>query len=330
MDKGKILKFCLLGRGSIGTRHLNNLKSLGFHDLAAFSEMKDPAKDQAYVDKYNVCTLHSIDEVKRYRPNVFIIANPTSEHVKSANLALECDAHIFMEKPLSDTAKGVRELRRKIKAQKKIFFQANCLRFHPAVRKIKEMIDSGDLGKIYFAQIQAGQFLPDWHPREDYRSSYAGKKSLGGGVILTLQHEIDYAYWFFGKFSKVKAFARTVSDLQIDVEDVACVIAETQNRQLIEIHLDFLQRPSRREIHVHGNKGAIDYRFGDSKLYFYDFKRQASVLLIDLSQVNANQMYLDEMRHFINCIQNNDVPIVNIDDAVAALNLCLEIKRKSL
>lgn len=326
MDKK--LRFCLIGRGSIGTRHLKNLKFLGYNDIIAFSRSNNPAKDKEYLDTYQVKTLSSLEEVKNYQPDAFIIANPTSEHIEAANLALDMDAHIFMEKPLAHNLDGTSEFKEKLAKKNKIFLQANCLRFHPVIKKIKEMIDSGDFGKIYFSRIQVGQYLPDWHPDEDYKISYAGRKDLGGGVVLTLQHEIDYAYWFFGKFNKIKSLVRKVSDLEIDTEDVASIIAESAKGQLVEIHMDYLQRPGGRTIHIQGSTGSVDYKFGDEVMEFFDAEKKVAKPIFELKDYDSNQMYIDELKHFIDCLSGDSQPLVNIDDAVYTLEACLKIKEQ--
>lgn len=321
------LKFCLVGRGSIGTRHLKNLKSLSFNNIIAYSEFIDKDKDEEYNFKYEIRTFHNIEEVKKVRPSAFIIANPTANHMKFADIAVEMNSHIFMEKPISHSLDGIENLRNELSKRKLVFFMANNFRFHPVLNKIKRLIERKKFGDIYFARIMAGQYLPDWHPSEDYRKGYAAREDLGGGVVLTLQHEIDYAYWLFGKFKRIKSFVKKISKLEIDVDDVASVIIETESGQLIEIHIDYLQRPPKRTIQIQGEKGSIDYRFGDQYLEFYDFKQQEHINILDLTGYNNNQMYIDEMEHFIKCIATDEKPKSTLEDGIYILKTCVEIKK---
>lgn len=322
------LRFCLVGRGSIGTRHLVNLQSLSCNNIVAFSESPHNDKNEAFFKKYNIKTFCDLDDVRNFKPDVFIIANPTSEHVKIAKIALDLDCHIFMEKPISHSSPASEELKELISKKNLIFFLANNLRFHPVLIALKKIIDSYALGNIYFARIMVGHYLPDWHPWEDYRNSYSAQKKLGGGVVLTLQHEIDYAYWLFGKFKSLKSYVKKISDLEIDVEDIATIIIETDNGSVIEIHLDYLQRPPKRSVQIQGAKGSIDYSFGDEYLRFHDFNRQEYRNIINLRGYDCNQMYIDEMKYFIKCVTDGEEPKSSIDDAIYVLKACLEIKRK--
>ena len=322
------LLICLVGRGSIGACHLRNLNSLGQKNIIAYSENSNKEKDEEYINTYGVKTFNSIEGIKCSNPYAFIIANPTSKHIETAQLAIAMNSHIFMEKPVSNGLKGIDELREKIHKKKLTFFLANNFRFHPVIIKLKELIEKNEFGDIYFARIMAGQYLPDWHPWEDYRQGYSARKDLGGGVVLTLQHEIDYAYWLFGEFKGIKSKVKKMSQLETDVEDIASIILETKTDHLVEIHLDYLQRPPKRTIHIQGSKGSIDYKFGDEYLQFYNFNKQTYDNILDLSNYDNNQMYLDEMKHFIECINNNEKPRSNIDDAIYVLETCLEIKKE--
>lgn len=322
------LRFCLVGRGSIGTRHLNNLKYLSYHDITAYSKIQNKEKDANYRDEFGIETVHTIEEVKKIKPDAFIIANPTTKHMELAAVAVDMNSHIFMEKPLSHNLKGVDELKDSLSDNNLVFCLANNFRFHPAVIRIKKLIKDYAFGDIYFARIMAGQYLPDWHPWEDYRQGNSARKQLGGGVVLTLQHEIDYAHWLFGEFKRLKAMVRKVSGLQIDVEDVAATIIESERCPLIEIHLDYLQRPSKRSIQIQGSKGSIDFRFGDRYLQFYDFEQQDYEIIFDLESYDNNHMYVDEIQNFIRCISGEEKPQSGIDDAIYVLKTCLRIKKE--
>ncbi|MBF0343550.1 MAG: Gfo/Idh/MocA family oxidoreductase [Nitrospirae bacterium] len=323
----KHMKFAVFGRGSIGTKHIHNLQSLGFVDIQAVSFRRDVRKDIHYKQTYGINTLHSIDELSDYNPDAFIIANPTSKHIETAKIAIGMESHIFMEKPLSHSLDGVDCLQDNILKKGLVFLQGNNLRFHPVLIMIKNIIENGDLGDICFARVVAGQYLPDWHPLEDYRDSYSAIAALGGGVVLTLQHEIDYVYWFFGKIKVVKSIVKKVSNLEIDVEDVAGILLETQRCPIVEVHLDYLQQPCKRYIQVQGTMGSLEYSFGDDSLKLHDLQMDIYKEILNVRNYDYNETYLNELTHFIDCIDKGEKVAVNIYDAINVLKICLEIKR---
>ena len=127
--------------------------------------------------------------------------------------------NIYIEKPLSNNLKGIQQLenlQKKFNLKILVGFQ---LRYHPGLILIKNLIKNKSLGKVYSVGSDVGEYLPSWHPQEDYKRSYASKKKLGGGVILTLIHEIDYLYWIFGEFKSVYATGGKFTKLKLNVED---------------------------------------------------------------------------------------------------------------
>ena len=94
-------------------------------------------------------------------------------------------------------------------------------RFHPGLLRCRELIDAGRIGKPLSFRAEWGEYLPGWHPWEDYRKSYSARKDLGGGVLLTLSHPLDYIRWFFGDPEWIWAMNGKISDLELDVDDIA-------------------------------------------------------------------------------------------------------------
>src|SRR5206468_7309611 len=82
------------------------------------------------------------------------------------------------------------------------------------------------IGNVLAARLEFGEYLPGWHPYEDYRQMPASRRVLGGGVILAQIHDLDLAYAFFGFPRRVFAVGGHLSDLEIDVEDTASILME--------------------------------------------------------------------------------------------------------
>ena len=188
------MKVVVIGYGSIGKRHVNNLLSL--HGLEVIVCTK--RKDTDFLKKKGCKVFSSFERCLMEKPDIAVIANVTSLHIETAIKLANARCHLFIEKPLSNSMRGVRTLLEQVKKKRLVTLMGCNLRFHDCIRKIKEIISNNEIGRIVSVRVENGSYLPNWHPYEDYRHGYAAREDLGGGVVLTCIHEIDYLYWFFG------------------------------------------------------------------------------------------------------------------------------------
>lgn len=318
------MKFLFVGLGSIGQRHLRNLHALGHRDFLAYRTAKEI---HAIETEYGIRRVSSYEGGLAAKPDAVFITNPTSFHVSYALRALRKGCHVFVEKPLSSAIDGVSELAVAAKDQNRILYVGYHLRFHPVLQAIKTLLDGGVLGKLIAAHIEVGEYLPDWHPGEDYRQGYAARKDLGGGVILTLSHELDYALWLFGPAHSVYCLGGSRSDLLLDVEDVAKMLIEFDSGCIADIHVDYLQRPPRRTFQLIAEKGKVEWDYFSDRAYifWYDRAKETGELRLPAG-FEKNVMYRDEVSHFIRVIKGEEQPRVPMADAVDTLRAALAAK----
>src|SRR3989338_3505858 len=193
-------KIIVVGCGSIGSRHLKNLCSLGVKKLIAVDLDKERLKslEKIIKDLKTYTNLDSALEKETYI-NAGFVCTPTSLHIPVATKLAKAKINLFIEKPLSHNLKGVDNLQKIVKRNKLITMMGMNYRFHPGLKLIKQIIDEGKIGKIYSIVAFGGHYLPDWHPKSDYRKEYAAQKKLGGGVLLTSIHGLDYLRWLAGE-----------------------------------------------------------------------------------------------------------------------------------
>ena len=134
--------------------------------------------------------------------------------------------NILVEKPLSNSIDGVQKLIETLEKNRVALRVGLQRRFHTHIKRVKEIVESGGLGKILNANFTVASFIPRWHPYEDFLQLYACRKELGGGVLLTEIHEIDLAIWFFGVPSSVVCVGGTYSNVGMDVEDTVSLILD--------------------------------------------------------------------------------------------------------
>jgi predicted dehydrogenase len=291
------MKGLVVGLGSIGRRHARNWAMLDLGPLAICRQAKMPQPEPLGVD---ATEYHDLDQaLDCERPDVVLVTNPTALHVSTACSGLQAGAHVLTEKPLGSSLDGVADLLEMARRTQKKLRVAYNYRFHPGLARLKALVDQHAIGRIVSGRAEVGEYLPDWHPWEDYRRSYSGRRDLGGGVVLTLSHDIDALCWVLGAPRRVTALAAHASSLEIDVEDVADMVFEFESGAIGSVHVDFLRRRPQRCIELVGENGVLRWEHeGNRVLQYLPATRQWRVEEGD-PNFQRNQMYLDELREFV-------------------------------
>lgn len=309
------MKALVVGCGSIGRGHLCNLINLGSVE-SVFVYTKVPQCLEGLDSKDKVRIVDSLDDVK---VDFAVIANETYKHLSTATFLAEKGINLFIEKPLSHNLDGVDSLKELVERKNLKAFVGYNLRFLGAIGYIKEQISKGVIGDLYFAKIEAGQYLPLWRPGRDYRSSYSVSRERGGGVSLDLSHEVDYMRFLFGEPCHWKVVKTKVGKLNIDSEDVFEGIFRYDSGFICNVHMDYLQMDKKREIRVVGSKGTLLCDFAKKNLKITEGERETT--LDDANIFDVNKTYLTEMEHFIKSVEEGRNPGITLEDGIKALKL---------
>lgn len=319
------MKFLIAGSGSIGRRHIRNLIALGEEDILLYRTHQSTLPDEDLAP-FNVET--DIEKALDHKPDAVIISNPTSAHMAIALPASEMGCHLFMEKPVSNSLEGIEQLGQNMAMNGKKTFVGYQFRFHPVLIQIKDLLDSGSIGSPLFVQAHWGEYLPGWHPWEDYRQAYSARNDLGGGVVLTLCHPFDYLRWLIGEVESVAGKIANISDLELPVEDNADVILSFINGCMGSVHLDYYQRPPTHSMEITTSKGIIRWNnaSGEAEIYHSKFGWSR---LEPPSGFERNDLYLAEMKHFLEIIRDAKEPLCDLDDGEKALEIALAVHESS-
>ena len=247
----KKLQLIVLGCGSIGQRHLRNLLAMG-HSLIA--QDPDPKRLTAVTDNLHVAGFLDLEQALSQPADAVLVCSPTSYHVSQAMQALQRGMHVFVEKPLSHTLAGTEDLARLAEQKGLTVLMACNLRFFPSLCLVKELLDTGRVGRPLAARIHGGFYLPYWRPGSDYRLGYGARLDLGGGVIQDFAHDLDYLCWFFGHPSEIFCWTGKLSSLEIDTEDVASIQVRFPDGLVAQLQFDYLQPTYRRGMEVIGDQ----------------------------------------------------------------------------
>lgn len=306
------MRALIVGLGSVGRRHARNWAALapqlGLGELLVCRQANRPLPEPLDVEFRE---FFDMDAALAARPDVVLVTNPTNLHVVTAQRAVECGAHVLVEKPLGHALDGVADLLATAETSGKVLTVGYNLRFHPSLQRLRSLLRSGAIGRPLSVRAEMGEYLPDWHPWEDYRSGYAAQRAMGGGPVLTFSHELDALCWLFGAPRAVTAVAHRSGLLEVDTEDVAEMVLEFEDGPLVSIHMDYLRRPPRRFIEVVGEDGVLRWEFNANRLLWYvPATREWRVEEGD-PRFERNVMFVNELQDFVEQVRGRNPSFVN-------------------
>ena len=311
----------IAGLGSIGRRHLRNLTRLGVSDITLLR-----SHDVSLDEMPHLPVVTTIDEGLAMNPDLVLVCTPTSQHFDVAIPAARAGRDLFIEKPLSDSWDRIGDLADEIRAHGIYASVGFDLRFDPGLERVKQLIDGGVIGKVVAIQAQVGQYLPDWRPDQDYRTSVTARREAGGGVILELSHELDYVSWLVGPVAQVSCVAGKISDLDIETEDTAAIVLRFMDGAIGTVHLDCVQRIPSRTCRVIGTNGTITWDYHSSEVQWFDAARGVWDRF-EYAGFTRDDRFVAEMRHLLACTQRLATPKVNIVSAARTLAVVLAAKQ---
>ncbi len=321
------MKILIAGFGSIGRRHFHNLLALGEGDILFYRTHRSSLPDDELAG-YAVET--DLSAALAHRPQAVIIANPTALHLDVAIPAARQGCHLFIEKPVSHSLERLDELQAALRSGGGRAFVGFQFRFHPGLEFIKRLLDEGAIGRPVSAHAHWGEYLPGWHPWEDYRQGYAARADLGGGVVRTLCHPLDYLRWLLGETTDVRAFTARLGDLQIDVEDTADILLRFAGGASASLHLDYLQRPPAHRLEIVGTQGTIQWDNADGAVRWYTPAEGRWQAALPPPGFERNTLFREMLAHFLAVARGAAAPRCTLEDGIAVMRLILSIKQNGI
>lgn len=320
------LSFLIVGLGSAGYRHMKNLRDLGVERISLLRTGNGPSGSPRLLPFPVEPDLAS---ALAARPTGVLISNPTSLHMETALAAAKAGCHLFIEKPVSHSWSGVRELRREVQARSLVVATGFQFRFHPLLLSAKQWLDERRVGTVVSAHARYGEYLPSWHPGEDYRKGYSGRADLGGGPVHTLCHPFDYLRWLLGDILSVAGAVGKLSLLEIDTEDTAHALLRFERGAIGSVELDYIHHPKEHFLRIVGEGGDIFLDFEGGLLRLDPFDGGDRWALSTPPRFERNTMFLDEMKNFLAAILGSELPACTLDDGLRALEISLAVHRSS-
>lgn len=319
----KDISVLIAGVGSIGKRHTTCLQELGVKDIRA-CDVNETLLAQYAADYPGVKTYTSFEAGLADKPDAVFILTPPKLHIPMAIQALEAGCHVLSEKPLSDRIAGVEKLKEALDRTGKKFMVALCFRYHDGVRKAKEILDSGRIGRIVSVRAMMGEHLPDVRP--DYKDLFSSKYS----GAFDLMHDIDLALWFAGQPVKgLKALYGNYSDIGIEAPDLVELLIDLEGPTVATVHLDFFQKPRRRELELMGTKGFIRLEFGSWDYYRLTVADDVNEPEVITAPTVRNDMFKAEDQEFLQAIAEDKEIVCTMEEAMLSLGVVEQAQAKA-
>jgi predicted dehydrogenase len=258
------------------------------------------------------------DSALAWVPDACIVANAASGHIEALEKLLNFGVPVLVEKPLASGLSGTERVVDLARRSGHPVLVGYCLRFHPAVKSVVRLLDSGVLGSTIQCTAVVGQHIADWRDRAA-EESVSLSSQLGGGALLELSHEIDLSIALMGPVRETSGYTVTPNGCEVDMAASVSLLHESG---VSSISLNMLQRPAQRSVTVVTTEGSVsaDLITGEVTTALTD--GQVTVEK-NLSPV---EMYLDQMRHFLDCIMGTAHPVSDLSSAIAVLE-CVEVLR---
>lgn len=317
----KNLPLVIIGFGSIGQRHYNNLKKMGYNNLAVY----DP-DNKVFKEFKKTIRLPALKQENLKNFKAAFICSPSGEHIGQALVCARAGLHLFIEKPLSHNLAQVKKLD-DLCEQKKLISLVGCnMRFHPALAFIKAYLEGRRLGKIYGIFHEFGYYLPFWRPGKDYRKNYAAKKNAGGGIILDDIHEFDLLFWLndFAEVKKADFIFNTSGALEIETEDNCLASFEFKNKVLGMVKCDYLQQAYSRKCKIVGELGNLEWDFKENIVWLKT--KDENKKLLEIKNYDFNKTYIEELKYYFVKLNKQEKTFNDIKTAVQVLRYCAERK----
>lgn len=313
----------------MGKRRIRNLFANGETDIVGFDLSPDRRKEAE--EKHGITTVADIAAVTSQDYDAMIVSTPPNLHAPYIKKALEDRKHFFVETTTSDEM-----LKEAIAASGDGIVRApSCTFRHFApIKLMKKMIDEGKVGKLLAYDYHLGQYLPDWHPWEDYRNVFFSKKETGACREL-FPFELCWITWLVGApVSDVTGRVAKISDLDMDADDFLSATIAHENGARGSVLIDVISRKPFRTLRLLGSDGVIEWDWLASELRVTPAKQETEIISIEKGKTEdgyiiVEEMYVEEIRAFLDAIKGTRPYPYAFTDVLQNLQALYDLEKTS-
>lgn len=317
------MKFFIVGLGSMGKRRIRNLKALNAGEIIGFE-----VQEQRRVEverEFGIKTYATLEGGLSQQPDALIISTPPNLHMQYALEAATRGLHFFMEASVV-LDKDMDKLISLCKGKEIVAAPSATMRFHPSIQVMKRLVDEGAIGKVLAFNYHSGQYLPDWHPWEDYRKFYVAKRETGGCREI-VPFELSWITWLMGPVRRLSCMLGKLTKLDIDIDDVYQILLQFESGTIASMQVDVISRVAYRYFKMISEDGVIiwDWNRRTVSAYTASSREWKEYLQgpgrVVGGYVMEDDMYVNEMQHFIGAVQGKQEYMYSLEDDKRILEL---------
>jgi len=298
------MRLLVVGLGSMGCRRVRNLLHIGGVELAAFEP--SPARRREVREKFGIAVFDSIEQGMEWGPDGLVISTPPDRHAEYALTAATAGVAFFTE--ASVVTDGMTEVRSAVELSGSLGAPSCTMRFHPAVTLMRRRIADGAIGRPLALVHHVGQYLPDWHPWEDYRSFYAARRETGAAREI-VPFELNWLTYLFGAVVELGCFRAKLSRLEADIDDIYSTILVFDSGVQGSMVVDAISRPGIRRARIVGEEGTLEWNWAERRVLEWRSGDGTQIEHPDPPPVEgpgggwvAENMYIEEMRGYLRAL----------------------------
>ena len=310
--------------GSIGRKYVKLLgKMWPGSELAALRSGKTTT-DNCQLENI----FFSLQEGMKWGPELVIVTSPAPSHLMHALYFAKEDVPVLIEKPLGSGDEAPDQWEELLTlSQRHKLGVGYVLRNDPCATYLKNAIKLGDLGKLISASFICGSWLPDWRQGGDYRHSVTARRSLGGGALLELSHEIDMALYLLGDLEIESSWWGKISTLELDTEDKSIIIAKNRSSCMVEISLDICTYPPKRSVCLRGELGSLEWDLLNGTIRSEKRGHESEVHQLGIS---ADERFETQIKVFWNMDKGGTADFCSVEEGLKVMRLVNIVKSNNL
>lgn len=311
----------IVGCGLIGRKRA---LALGRHNLlVAVDRDIKRAEEVAALKGQGRASADFNDVIKDPRIDIVIIATTNDLLAPVSLLAVKAGKHVLVEKPAARNFKEIESVMKFAKKNKVMVKVGFNLRYHPALQKAREIVDSGEMGELMFVRGRYGH-----GGRIGYDKEWRADPEISGGGELIDQgvHLIDLSRWFLGDFVSVEGFYRTYF-WDMPVDDNSFLALRTQKQQMAWLHVSCTEWKNMFCFEIYGKCGKLQIdglggSYGLEKLTYYKMLPQMGPPETKVWEYpDEDKSFVNEVGDFMDSVCNSGILNGSLKDAYEALKI---------